>query len=166
MPLTDGNQWHGQSLYLPIFFFSLQELYISRFISGLAMGIAFSVTPIYLGEISPAHIRGNLTSMLIAATRIGNLMMYVIGPFLSVQNLAFVSLIGPCLFIFAFIWLPESPYYLMHHNEKQKAINSLIQLRGKEDVHNEANDIERFVKVDLANKASFRELLCVPGNRR
>lgn len=54
----------------------------------------------------------------------------------------------------------------MHHNEKQKAINSLIQLRGKEDVHNEANDIERFVKVDLANKASFRELLCVPGNRR
>lgn len=166
MPLTDGNQWHGQSLYLPIFFFSLQELYISRFISGLAMGIAFSVTPIYLGEISPAHIRGNLTSMLITATRIGNLMMYVIGPFLSVQNLAFVSLIGPCLFIFAFIWLPESPYYLMHHNEKQKAINSLIQLRGKEDVHNEANDIERFVKVDLANKASFRELLCVPGNRR
>ncbi|XP_029669193.1 facilitated trehalose transporter Tret1-2 homolog [Formica exsecta] len=145
---------------------SLLELYISRFISGLAMGIAFSVTPIYLGEISPAHIRGNLTSMLIAATRIGNLIMYVIGPFLSVQNLAFVSLIGPCLFIFAFIWLPESPYYLMHHNEKQKAINSLIQLRGKEDVHNEANDIERFVKVDLANKASFRELLCVPGNRR
>lgn len=120
----------------------------------------------YLGEISPAHIRGNLTSMLTVAAKIGILMIYVIGPFLSIQNLAFVSLVGPCLFILAFIWLPESPYYLMYRNDKQKAINSLVQLRGKENVYKEANDIERFVKADLTNKADFRELLCVPGNRR
>ncbi|XP_050462901.1 facilitated trehalose transporter Tret1-like [Cataglyphis hispanica] len=142
------------------------ELYISRFISGLAAGIAYSATPMYLGEISPAHIRGNLTSMLTVAAKIGTLMIYIIGPFLSIQNLAFVSLIAPCLFILAFIWLPESPYYLMYRNDKQKAVNSLVQLRGKKNIYKEANDIERFVKADLTNKADFRELLCVPGNRR
>ncbi|GAB1863893.1 Solute carrier family 2, facilitated glucose transporter member 8 [Camponotus japonicus] len=120
----------------------------------------------YLGEISPAHIRGNLTSMLTVAVRIGILLEFVIGPFVSIQNLTFVSLVAPCLFMLVFIWLPESPYYLIRRNAKQKAMNSLIQLRGKEDVYNEACNIERFVIANLDEQTGFRELLCVPGNRR
>jgi len=120
----------------------------------------------YLGEISPAHIRGNLTSMLTVAMKIGVLVEFVIGPFVSIQNLTFVSLIAPCLFMLVFIWLPESPYYLIRRNAKQKAMNSLIQLRGKEDVYNEACNIERFVITNLDDQTGFRELLCVPRNRR
>ncbi|KAL6423333.1 hypothetical protein ACFW04_010156 [Cataglyphis niger] len=142
------------------------ELYVSRFISGLSMGISYTVTPIYLGEISPADIRGNLTSMLTVAVKLGTLMEYVIGPFLSVQNLALVSLISSCLFVIAFIWLPETPYHLLCRNNRQKAINSLIQLRGKKDIYEEIENIEQSVKADLANETGFRELLFVPGNRR
>ncbi|XP_025269915.1 facilitated trehalose transporter Tret1 isoform X2 [Camponotus floridanus] len=145
---------------------SLTELYISKFIAGLAIGIALTVTPIYLAEISPPHIRGNLTSMSMVAVKIGMLMEFVIGPFLSVQNLTFVSLIAPCLFMLIFIWLPESPYYLMRRNAKEETINSLVQLRGKEDVYNEACNIEQFVKANLNDQTNFRELLCVPRNRR
>ncbi|XP_011256038.2 facilitated trehalose transporter Tret1 [Camponotus floridanus] len=145
---------------------SSKELYISRFISGLATGIAYTATPMYLGEISPPHIRGNLTSMLTVATKIGILLEFVIGSYLSIQNLTFVSLVAPCLFMLVFIWLPESPYYLMHRKAKQKAINSLVQLRGKEDVYKEACNIERFVKTNLDDQTVFRELLCVPGNRK
>jgi len=54
----------------------------------------------------------------------------------------------------------------MRCNVKQKAINSLVQLRGNEDVFKEADRIEQSVKADLANKAGFRELLFVPGNRK
>jgi len=100
------------------------------------------------------------------AVKLGILIEYVIGPFLSVRNLALISLAGPCIFAVTFIWLPESPYYLMRCNAKQKAINSLIQLRGKEDVYKEADRIEQSVKTDLANEAGFRELLFVPGNRK
>lgn len=120
----------------------------------------------YLGEISPANIRGNLGSMLTVVVKLGNSIEYVIGPFLSVRNLALISLAGPCLFVAAFIWLPESPYHLMRRDAKQKAINSLVQLRGKQDVCKEAENIEQSVKVDLANEAGFRELLFVSGNRR
>ncbi|XP_070158883.1 facilitated trehalose transporter Tret1-2 homolog isoform X3 [Polyergus mexicanus] len=120
----------------------------------------------YIGEISPADIRGTLGSMLTVISKIGTTFEYVIGPFLSVRNLAFVSLVGPCLFLVIFIWLPESPYYLMRRNARQKAIKSLVQLRGKDDVHKEADDIEQTIKVDMANNSGFRELLCVPGNRR
>ncbi|XP_011636518.2 facilitated trehalose transporter Tret1-like [Pogonomyrmex barbatus] len=145
---------------------SAWELYVSRFVGGLSLGIAYSATPMYLGEISPADIRGKLSSMLTVAVKLGILIEFVIGPFLSMRNLAFVSLVAPCLFVIAFIWLPESPYYLMRCDAKQKAINCLVQLRGKEDVDKEADNIEQFVKTDLANKANFRELIFVPGNRR
>ncbi|XP_025262097.1 facilitated trehalose transporter Tret1 isoform X2 [Camponotus floridanus] len=145
---------------------SLTELYISKFTAGLAIGITLTVTPIYLGEISPPHIRGNLTCMSIVAVNIGILVEFVIGPFLSVQNLTFVSLIAPCLFMLIFIWLPESPYYLMSCNAKEETINSLVQLRGKKDVYNEACNIEQFVKASLDDQTDFRELLCVPSNRR
>lgn len=120
----------------------------------------------YVSEISPADIRGNLGSILAVAGKLGILIEFTIGPFLSVRNLALVSLVGPCLFLVTFIWLPESPYHLMRCNTKQKAINSLVQLRGKEDVYKEADSIEQFVKDDLANKAGFRELLFIPGNRK
>ncbi|KAL6423317.1 hypothetical protein ACFW04_010155 [Cataglyphis niger] len=142
------------------------ELYISRFLAGLSTGLAHSATPMYIGEISPADIRGTLGSMFTVVSKIGTTFEYVIGPFLSVRDLALVSLIGPCLFLVIFIWLPESPYYLMRRNARQKAINSLVQLRGKDDVYKEADDIEQTVKVEMANNSGFRELLCVSGNRR
>ncbi|KYN42246.1 Facilitated trehalose transporter Tret1 [Trachymyrmex septentrionalis] len=151
---------------LIVFATSSWELYISRFISGLALGITSMSTSMYMSEISPADIRGNLGSILAVAGKLGILIEFTIGPFLSVRNLALVSLAGPCLFLVTFIWLPESPYHLMRCNTKQKAINSLIQLRGKEDVYKEADSIEQFVKDDLANKAGIRELLFIRGNRR
>jgi len=125
-----------------------------------------SSTAMYLGEISPADIRGNLASMLTVAVQLGVLIEYIIGSFLSVRNLALISLAGPCLFVVLFIWLPESPYHFMRCDAKQKAINSLVQLRGNEDVFKEVDRIEQSVKTDLANKAGFCELLFVPGNRK
>ncbi|GAB1866940.1 Sugar transporter ERD6-like 16 [Camponotus japonicus] len=142
------------------------ELYISRFLAGLSTGLTYTATPMYIGEISPANIRGIFGSMLTVISKIGTTLEYVIGPFLSVKHLALVSLIGPCLFFIIFVWLPESPYHLMRRNAKEKAINSLVQLRGKEDIHEEIDTIERSVKIDLANKSNLRELLCIPGNRR
>lgn len=149
-----------------VFATSSWELYISRFLAGLSTGFTYTATPMYIGEISPADIRGNLASMFTVVSKIGTTLEYVIGPFLSVRNLALVSLASPCLFFVTFIWLPESPYFLMCRNAREKAINSLVQLRGKDDVHTEADEIERSIKADLANDTGFRELLCVSGNRK
>ncbi|XP_072766862.1 facilitated trehalose transporter Tret1-like isoform X2 [Anoplolepis gracilipes] len=142
------------------------ELYISRFVAGLSTGITYPAIIIYIGEISPANIRGILTAMLTVTSKFGTALEYVIGPFLSVRNLAFVSLAAPCLLLITFIWVPESPYQLMRRNARQKAITSLIQLRGKNDVYKEADDIEQSVQFDLTNNIDFRKILCVPGNRR
>ncbi|XP_018313105.1 facilitated trehalose transporter Tret1-like [Mycetomoellerius zeteki] len=151
---------------LIIFATSSSDLYVSRFLSGVGMGMYISITPMYLGEISPAKIRGYLGSMMTVDLKLGILIEFVIGPFLSVRNLALISLAAPCLFVVTFVWLPESPYYFLRCDAKQKAINSLVQLRGKKDVYEEADTIEQSVKADLANKAGLRELLFVRRNRR
>lgn len=142
-----------------------QELYVSRFISGIGVGLAYTSTPIYLGEISPPKIRGTLTTMMGFAVNVGIIIQYAIGPFLSVQNLAFVSLAAPCMFVITFMWVPESPYYLIRKNAQQKAIDSLVKFRGTKDVYKEVESIEQSVKSDLANNSGFRDLL-IPSNRR
>ena len=36
------------------------SLVVGRFITGLAVGIASTVVPLFIGEISPIHIRGKI----------------------------------------------------------------------------------------------------------
>ncbi|XP_076248619.1 facilitated trehalose transporter Tret1 [Calliopsis andreniformis] len=145
---------------------SVWELYVGRIILGLSSGNGYISVVMYIGEISPAKIRGVLTSMLTVSTKIGMLLGWIIGPFLSFRDLPLVSLTFPILFLVCMIWLPESPYHLMRRGKHQEAINSLSQLRGTMAVSEETEIIEKTVKVDLANDTGLWELLSVSGNRR
>ena len=96
----------------------------------------------------------------------GMLLEYTIGPFVSVRNLAFISLSMPILFVITFIWLPETPYQLMRRGQRKAAENSLIQLRGTKEIGDELKIIENSIKADLANGTGLKDIFCVPGNRR
>ncbi|XP_033222015.1 facilitated trehalose transporter Tret1-like isoform X2 [Belonocnema kinseyi] len=142
------------------------QLYVSRIICGIAAGTSYATTPAYLGEISPPDVRGILGSMLTVAAKIGMLLEYSVGPFVSVKNLAFISLSMPILFVIIFVWLPETPYQLMRRGERKEAEDSLLSLRGKKDIGEEMKIIEESVKADLENGTGLKDILCVSGNRR
>lgn len=144
----------------------VQELYIARLACGLSTGSGYVSTMMYVGEISPARIRGILTSALTVASKFGVLIEWTIGPFLSVRNLALVSLTLPIIFVSSIVWLPESPYHLMRRGRHQEAIETLARLRGTTNVAEEASIIEKSVKIDLENDTGLRELLTVSGNRK
>lgn len=137
-----------------------------RFSYGLSTGYGYISATVYMGEISPADIRGILTSTLTIASKLGVFIEWTIGPFLSLRDLALVSSLAPILFFFSVLWLPESPYQLMRCGRHHQAIKSLMQLRGNTDVSIEADAIEKSVKLDLANDTGLRELLSVSGNRK
>lgn len=121
----------------------------------------------YVGEISPTNIRGILTSTLTLTAKFGLFFEWIIGPFLSVRDLALVSSSIPILFFFvSLISLPESPYYLIRCGRNQQAVTSLMQLRGTTDVSKEIEMIEKSIKYDLANDTGLWELISVPGNRK
>lgn len=145
---------------------SAWELIVGRFFCGISNGIGHMSATMYVGEISPAKIRGILTSSLIVAVKFGILIEWVIGPFLSLRDLALVSSSIPILFLVISISLPESPYHLMRHGKYQEGITSLMHLRGTMDVSKEAEIIEKYIKIDLANNTGLWELISISGNRK
>lgn len=65
----------------------------------------------------------------------------------------------PILFIITFIWLPDSPYYLIGKNREKDAIRSLERLRGHNDVQAEYERMCVAVRKSEDNKGAFKEIM-------
>jgi sugar porter (SP) family MFS transporter len=162
IPLTIG--W-----ILIIVAWSPYVLYISRFISGLGQGIIYVVCPMYIGEIADKNIRGSLGSFIKLMVTFGELYAHAIGPFVSYQWLAYSCIIIPILFFITFIWMPESPYYLIIRNRRKDAENSLMKLRchlSKDDLEEDMDQMQKTVIRDLSDKGRIWDLFNTVGNRR
>lgn len=98
---------------------ALSFFLLMRFMAGIGVGMASMLSPLYIAEVSPAHVRGRNVAI--------NQLTIVIG--ILVTNLVNYSLAdnGPdtwrwmfglgavpaVLFLVGVLWLPESPRYLM-----------------------------------------------------
>lgn len=76
------------------------------------MGITYTVLPMYLAEIAEPRIRGAISVFFEGMWCLGILMEYILGPYISYQQLAYASLSVPVVFLVTFVFMPESPYYL------------------------------------------------------
>lgn len=61
---------------------------------------------------------------------IGFLISYVIGPFTSYSTLIMISGSVSFLCMILFIWVPESPHFLLSKDRKQEALEALYWFRG------------------------------------
>lgn len=144
-------------------------LYASRLISGLGQGVVYVVCPMYIGEIADKKIRGSLGSLIKLMVTLGELYGHAVGPFVSYECLAYISAIIPIIFFLTFIWMPESPYYLLMRDRQEEAKKSLSQLRrykSKSDLREEMDQTQKAVAKDLRDKGRFLDLINVLGNRR
>lgn len=143
---------------------SLWMLLVARICFGIAYTFIFPI-PIYLGEISSDIIRGySITTMLVMG-RLGLLFMFSVAPYLSISTMAWVAMAPPLLFLLTFIWMPESPYYLIGKDKNEEARIVLVKLRGHDDVDNELERIVTSVKLSKESQGTFRELIS-PDNRK
>ena len=120
-----------------------------RILGGFAIGLASGVSPIYIAEISPPHLRGRLVSLNQMAIVIGILMAQVVNwliarPVLAgaaaAQILASwngqwgwrwmfgVTAIPSLLFLIAAFLVPESPRWLATKGRQQHALRVLERL--------------------------------------
>ncbi|XP_050442119.1 facilitated trehalose transporter Tret1-like [Adelges cooleyi] len=147
---------------LPVFINNIWALYLARFLGGLGKGVSYTVVPVFLGEIAGVKIRGALSSVFAIQLSSGILSEVIVGPHVSYWMLNMLSGLIPIVFFLMFIWVPESPYYLLKKGLRDEAAKSLRWYRGGSD--SELQQMEENVQEDMKNKGTFRELFTNPKN--
>ncbi|HXE13125.1 MAG TPA: sugar porter family MFS transporter [Bryobacteraceae bacterium] len=110
---------------------SLVPFACARLAGGVAIGIASMLAPLYIAEVAPEAIRGQLVSMNQLAITIGILVSYLVGWGLSFVGTSgwrwmFASMAVPSLlFFFALFTVPESPRWLVRIGRDTEAIGVL-----------------------------------------
>ncbi|XP_017891609.2 facilitated trehalose transporter Tret1-like [Ceratina calcarata] len=144
-------------------------LYVSRFIAGIGLGVAYVACPMYIGEIADKNIRGSLGSLIKLMVTFGELYAHAIGPFVSYEGLAYSCSAISVIFFLTFIWMPESPYYLLMTNREDQAMSSLKQLKWyatEDELEEDMEQMQKTVVRDLSDRGHIWNLFDTPGNRK
>ncbi|MBO4673283.1 MAG: sugar porter family MFS transporter [Bacteroidaceae bacterium] len=101
---------------------------IARFIGGIGIGVASALSPMYIAEVSPAHIRGRLVSLNQMTIVLGILAAQIVNMLLArdvsdATNMAWnlewgwrwmfwAETVPAAVFLLLAFFIPESPVYL------------------------------------------------------
>ncbi|CAD7088650.1 unnamed protein product [Hermetia illucens] len=106
------------------------HLIISRVMGGISAGAIFILVPLYVNEISEDRIRGSLGACFAFCANIGTLSAYVLGNFMSYNTSPYIFIALTLLYFVLFIFLPETPIYLIKSRKEEEAEHSLRYFRN------------------------------------
>ncbi len=148
---------------------------LARFISGIAIGFASPVSPVYIAEVAPARIRGRLVTLNQLAITFGMLVAYAIGWGLAscgspawrddfAWRWMFASGVLPSsLFLVALFFVPESPRWLAKRGQFDKARAILASVDGAEHAQREMREIQDAISHEEASLGQlFRQPFVMP----
>ncbi|KAG7213790.1 hypothetical protein KM043_003010 [Ampulex compressa] len=115
---------------LTIFASSHAEIFVARFFAGIGGAASLFLVPLYVSEIAGDSVRGMLGSLLVFVLNIGVLLSYIFGAILSFRVFAMCALLLPLVYLVAFLFLPETPVYLVRKNRLREAARSLMWLKA------------------------------------
>lgn len=110
------------SWLLIIFATEHMHIYVAKALNGITGAGIFFLVSNYVSEISSDSIRGILASIIGFSLNTGILLAYILGGMMSLYNLAVVGAIMSALFLITFVFIPESPVYLVRRNHMHEAI--------------------------------------------
>ena len=122
---------------------------VARFVGGLGVGAASVLAPVYISEVTPARIRGRLSSvqqvMIITGLTGAFLVNYILaktaggstsllwGGLPAWRWMFWMQTIPAAVFLFSLLAIPESPRFLMVKGLEEKALDVLTRLVGAEE---------------------------------
>ncbi|XP_056407646.1 solute carrier family 2, facilitated glucose transporter member 4-like [Hyla sarda] len=145
---------------------SYEMMIIGRFLIGAYSGLASGLVPMYVGEISPTHLRGALGTLHQLSLVIGILVAQVLGLDAFFGNrdrwsaLFWVTLIPAALQSVLLPFCPESPrfLYIVCEQEGQARI-SLRRLTGLLDVSDDLSEMKEEKRLmDTQQKVSIVQI--------
>ena len=130
---------------------SFSMFVIARILSGVAVGGASTLSPMYISEIAPSKVRGSLVSFYQLSIVIGILISYLINYLLhdiGVNNWRwmFASGAAPSLVLLIMLaFVTDTPRFLYLKGKKEKALEVLERIGGKELAKKEMDEIKKSI---------------------
>jgi MFS transporter, SP family, sugar:H+ symporter len=155
--------------------FATADFMFWRVLGGFAIGLAAVISPMYISEIAPAHLRGRLSSLFqlaivlgIFSTQLVNQVLLVVSETdgaqsaqnslwgLQAWNWMFLCMVIPAVIYFALaIRLPESPRFLVAQDEDAEA-KKVLSTIYQGDVDGDVSEIRASLAGD--HKPSLRDI--------
>jgi len=147
---------------------------VARIIGGLGVGAASVLSPVYISEVTPASIRGRLSSVqqvmiitgltgafvanyALAATAGGSTADFWLG-FPAWRWMFWMQVIPASIFLLTLLLIPESPRYLMVKGREAEAEAVLTRLFGQDEARRKVAEIRQSLAADH-HRPRFRDLL-------
>lgn len=112
---------------------SASALLAGRFLCGTGIGLTSAVTPVYISEVAPTHLRGTLGSvnqLVICFGILGALVCNIVLPATQWRTIFALTAIPPVLLFLGMLGQPESPRWLIQKERRQEAEASAQRLWG------------------------------------
>lgn len=131
-----------------------------RFLGGIGIGLAMMTSPIYIAELAPRHLRGQLVNVNQLSNVIGINLAVIVSYIFSFEDggwrWMFASEAIPIVFlIIGLVLIPESPRWLASKNRLPEALKVLTRVNGKEVATRELKEIKKELNHETVK---FREL--------
>ncbi|WP_372808708.1 sugar porter family MFS transporter [Pontiella sp.] len=160
---------------------SFDQFIVARVIGGMGIGLASNVSPMYIAEVSPSHMRGKFVSVNqltivigVLAAQIVNLIIYnrnPVDPGATAEVIMnswngqygwrwmFAAETNPAgLFFLMALIIPESPRWLLKQGRKDQAAGVLTKIGGAAYAAAEVADIGDTLAGE-SGKVNYREML-------
>lgn len=134
-----------------------------RFAAGIGVGMASTLSPLYIAEISPANVRGRNVSInqltIVVGILITNLINYTLadsGP--DAWRWMFgLGVVPSIAFFVGVIWLPESPRWLVQTGRVSEGEAILFRIGGQDFVTSTVRAVQQ--SMTHTEKSSYAMLL-------
>jgi SP family xylose:H+ symportor-like MFS transporter len=151
-----------------------------RIAGGVAIGMASNLSPMYIAEVAPAHLRGRLVAInqftIVIGILLAQIVNYCIAQTVPQDATAdmireswngqygwrwmFAAVTAPSiLFFVGSLWIPESPRWLVKNGAAERARTILARIGGSDYADVEVNDIQQTIADDEVQRVRFRDLL-------
>jgi SP family xylose:H+ symportor-like MFS transporter len=153
----------------------MSSLVFYRIIGGVGVGMASMLSPMYIAEIAPSKIRGNLVSWNQFSIIFGMLVVYFVNYFIAKGQTEtwlntvgwrwmFASEIIPGTLFFVLLFLiPESPRFLVMKGKEQEAFNVLNRIVDNAEAKQTMSEIKNSLKEKAAPWLSFGSTVIIIG---
>ena len=145
-------------------------LTVGRVVTGLGVGFASVVAPLYAAEMAPKWLRGRFVSTYQLAITVGIFFAYVADDALTSSDrwrLMFALAVIPgAALVVGFLVMPESARWLLKMGRRDDARATLVKVNGPDAADAELATIEADLEVEAREgQASWGEVFS-PGLRR